>query len=371
VGEDAKEFEAAGVYDPNAPNAEDRLATLRYLTDLGATVDQLVAAHKCNELPVLALELQLSADDTMTLDDVVRETGLPADRILALGQTVGLPPSDPDTLRFSQSDAASFRSVEIGRALFGEAATLHFGRIVGNAIARIAEASSSVFLMQVERPLLDRNANELEVAQAHANAAGMIDVIPEFMETLFHAHMLNIVRRVRRYAFEDTHDGLVTLAVGFVDIVGFTPLTYNLEPGALVDLVSEFEGRAMEIATKYDGRVIKSIGDEVMFAAADPASGCAIALELLDAFRDRGAVQARGGVHFGPALSWGGDLYGSTVNCASRVGELAIPHELLVTEALRSAAGGCDAFAFEPAGRRVLRGFPEPVALYSLTGADS
>jgi adenylate cyclase len=127
----------------------------------------------------------------------------------------------------------------------------------------------------------------------------------------------------------------------------------------------------MEIATKYDGRVIKSIGDEVMFAATDPANGCAIALELLDAFRDRGAVQARGGVHFGPALSWGGDLYGSTVNCASRIGELAIPHELLVTDALRSATNGCADFEFEPAGRRMLRGFPEPIALYGLTRASN
>jgi class 3 adenylate cyclase len=104
-----------------------------------------------------------------------------------------------------------------------------------------------------------------------------------------------------------------------------------------------------------------------MFTAEDARNGCQIALDLFDAFREDRTVQARGGLHVGPTLAWGGDRYGATVNCASRIGELAVPYEMLVTDAVRREVGDGSGFDFAPAGRRMLRGFPEPVALFSVT----
>ena len=97
-------------------------------------------------------------------------------------------------------------------------------------------------------------------------------------------------------------------------------------------------------------------------------SGCEVALGLTESFRRDGShVTPRGGVTYGSVLARGGDFYGPTVNLAARVADLAVPDEVLVDEELRrtvSATG--DRFTFESAGRRMLKGFDEPVALYSL-----
>ena len=78
------------------------------------------------------------------------------------------------------------------------------------------------------------------------------------------------------------------------------------------------------------------------------------------------AVLPRGGIAFGEVLVRGGDYYGAVVNLASRLADQAVPSELLVTEQLAEAATGC---TFEPAGRRVMKGFAEPVTVRSLVHA--
>ena len=114
--------------------------------------------------------------------------------------------------------------------------------------------------------------------------------------------------------------------------------------------------------TAHGGRLVKLIGDEVMFATVDVASACAIARGLAEATD----VPARGGLACGEVVTSGGDLYGPTVNLASRIADVAIAGEVLVNDAVVELVTD-DAYAFEPAGRRQLKGFAEPVRLWSLT----
>ena len=67
---------------------------------------------------------------------------------------------------------------------------------------------------------------------------------------------------------------------------------------------------------------------------------------------------------YGEVLSRDGDYYGPLVNLASRIADLAVPNEILVTAELRDAVGGD---RFSAAGRRMLKGFDEPVELYALS----
>ena len=116
--------------------------------------------------------------------------------------------------------------------------------------------------------------------------------------------------------------------------------------------------------------MVKHIGDEVMFVAVDPNAACEIALELVEAVETLGrGVRPRGAVAFGPVLQRAGDYYGPVVNLASRVAELAVPYEILVTEELVHAAEHWS-LAFKPAGRRMLKGFEEPVSLWELQRDD-
>jgi len=100
-----------------------------------------------------------------------------------------------------------------------------------------------------------------------------------------------------------------------------------------------------------------------MFTSVTPSTACDIAAELVKAF-SANQMTPRGGLSFGPVLARGGDYYGPIVNLASRIADQAVPGEVLATPAV--AAGAPD-HEFTPAGRRVLKGFPEPVDLVSLS----
>ena len=76
------------------------------------------------------------------------------------------------------------------------------------------------------------------------------------------------------------------------------------------------------------------------------------------------ASSPRGGVAFGDVITRHGDYYGTVVNLASRLAELAVPGEVLVDGSAASSAG--KPFAFRPAGRRLLKGFDEPFEVFSL-----
>ncbi len=161
-----------------------------------------------------------------------------------------------------------------------------------------------------------------------------------------------------------TDRALFRVAVGFVDLVGFTPLSHRMGSRELSDFIGQFENRAFRLAAENGGRIVKHIGDEVMFVAIDPVDGCRLALALMTEFADDG-IQPRGGLAFGDVVARQGDYYGEVVNLASRLADLAIPGEVLADDNVRSAAAA-GPLVFESAGRRQLKGFDEPVPVYSV-----
>lgn len=113
--------------------------------------------------------------------------------------------------------------------------------------------------------------------------------------------------------------------------------------------------------------MVKHIGDEVMFAAVDPAAGAHIALESVRRFAAEDRVAPHAGIGYGVVLGRGGDYYGSVVKLASRTADIAVPNEILVTEVVVLGARDDDGLTFEPAGRGQLKGFDDPVPLWSLS----
>lgn len=162
------------------------------------------------------------------------------------------------------------------------------------------------------------------------------------------------------------------LAVGFVDLVGYTSRTAEMEPAELIDFVGEFRERTTEVVTRHGAQVVKHIGDEIMFSAMDPMTACHVASDLIDAFDATGA-SPRGGVTSGPVVARHGDLYGPVVNLASRLADAAVPGELLVPVSLVDDAGSIEAdtdgdggLRFVAAGRRQLKGFDRVVEVASV-----
>lgn len=134
------------------------------------------------------------------------------------------------------------------------------------------------------------------------------------------------------------------LTIGFVDLVGYTALSQELDPDELARLVARFEALAYDTVAALGGRVVKMIGDEVMFVADTCEVGASIALALtggVDA--DELLPVARAGLAAGPVVAREGDYFGPTVNLASRLVEIAKPGSVLVSsdvhDALASRAG--------------------------------
>ncbi|HYC55776.1 MAG TPA: adenylate/guanylate cyclase domain-containing protein, partial [Candidatus Binatia bacterium] len=292
---------------------------------------------------------------------------LPVADILSLSLAAGLPPSQPDDLAFTEADLLLFEVFRGGSALFGETATRRFTRVVGSSLTRIAEAAVTLFQANVEQPILDAGGSELTVARRNLQAVESLEGVRGLISSLFGAHVETAIRRLREARVDRAVDH-VLFAVGFIDLVGFTTLTQRMQSRELADLVERFEETAYDVVAAHDGRVVKLIGDEVMFVTRGAGAACEVALSLLEQFARDASVTPRGALAYGQMLVRSGDYYGPVVNLASRVAQIAIPSELLVTAEVAANAGRAD-IAFEPAGRRMLKGFDEAVPLFAATRA--
>src|SRR6266404_982348 len=267
----------------------------------------------------------------------------------------GLRPSDGDHVRELRGRRAVLRSAS--------AAALHPR---ARLVARTHRRSRGLALPRQRRaPLVERGASELALAQANLRAVQTLDTIPNAVRAMFRAQVEVAIRRNRAARPERAMQDTVRLTVGFVDLVGYTRLSQQLDARALGALVERFEALASDAVAARDGRLVKLVGDAVMFVAVGAGAACDIALTLLERFADDPAVAPRGGLAEGRLLARGGDYYGPAVNLASRIGELAVPREILVTAEV-AADAGAGRFRFEPAGRRILKGFDAPVMLYAV-----
>lgn len=219
-------------------------------------------------------------------------------------------------------------------------------------------------LADVESQMLMDGSSQLELAQAVEEGAGLIDGFAERLDPLLRRHVLQSIERSRRTIINPTERFVYRYAVGFVDLVGFTAISGDMGARELSVFLREFEGHTHDVVTSAGARLVKLIGDEVMFVPDDPAAACRAGSELMRGFgADHEQVLPCRGLAYGDVLVRGGDYYGAVVNLASRLADEAVPLELLVTEPLAEAT---ESWSFEPAGRRMVKGFDEPIPVRSL-----
>ena len=366
TGSEEQAWQAAGLYDPEAPEAADRRALLEYLAGEGVTTEQMVYAEEIGALSSAAGDLRVRPGERISAREVAGRAGIDLDLAARVWRAVGLPFADPDAPVYTDADIESFGSFRVAGELFGEESVLRFTRMVGASMARIAEGAVTSFLVDVEGPILEGRRGELALAHANVQAVSALAAVPPLMDTLFRHHVEAAIRRFRTARAGDPGAGMARLAVGFVDLVGYTSASQRLAPNELAALVADFEAKTYDAVVTSGGRVVKLIGDEVMFVALGTDAACDAVLTLVELFDESTAVP-RAGVAVGDLLARGGDYYGSVVNLASRIADLAVPREVLVTTAVRDdVTRASGSYRFDPAGRRLLKGFDDPVELCSL-----
>lgn len=361
-----EEYRAAGLYDPVDNEGTGRLELLDWLDEQGFTLDEIVRGFETNAIGSMAGDRRMVPGERLDRATAIERSGLAADDFDDFSTALGFVPLDTspaDEVGYTEAEIAVLVAVGALAEMFSRESAIGLLRVMGSAIARIAEASVSVFLNDVESSHLLAGATELELAHKVYEAVGLLDELGRQFEPILRRQMLQATERTRRTTVGDLERFAFRYAVGFVDLVGFTAHSRDMPPNELAAFMGEFEGQAHDVATKAGARVVKLIGDEVMFVATNPSAACQAGRALMEAFASTSGVMPRGGLAYGNVVLRGGDYYGAVVNLASRLVDEAVPLELLVTDDLADAATEC---MFEPAGRRMVKGFDEPVAVHSL-----
>ncbi len=152
-------------------------------------------------------------------------------------------------------------------------------------------------------------------------------------------------------------------AIVFFDLTGYTRLTEERGDAAAADFALRLAELVQEVASRYNGRPVKLLGDGVMLHFAAPPDAVMCAFELVDRTLEAGLPPAHVGVNAGPVIVRDGDYFGRTVNIASRVADYARSHEILVTPEVRAATGS-EAIDFEAIGPVDLHGVREKMTLF-------
>src|SRR5438876_1244502 len=109
----------------------------------------------------------------------------------------GLAPVTSEDAAFTELDVESFRTFAAGAALFGERAVLQLTRVLGESVARVAEAALALFIANVELPAREKQASSLALAQANLTATQSLTALPSTLEAFLRAHLEAAMRRQR------------------------------------------------------------------------------------------------------------------------------------------------------------------------------
>jgi adenylate cyclase len=356
------EGEIPGAEDRQGHDPDDELRA--WLVAHGADPDGVDPLGFDGRAEALAGDLVLRRGAELSAREVAARAGSSLDKVVGMFRDLGVAVPDLDAPQFTDVDVMFVERMSMAGEL-GIVRGPDLLRVVAGAMERIAEAAVAVYVQGPEEDLRRRWATVFECARSNMMATELALDLGTGLGPVFRHHMRQAVARQRVIQEGVSRREMARLAIGFVDLVGSTTLQAGLDPAALGEQVSRFEARAFDVTAAGGGRLVKFIGDEIMIAAVDPVAGMRIVRDLVAAFTDDG-TQPRGGLVFGEVLFRHGDYYGPVVNLAARLVDAAIPGEALVDGSVVEALKDEDDLCFEPAGRRMLKGFDVPVAVWSL-----
>ena len=305
-----------------------------------------------------AERLLLGSEPRYTRREVAELAGVSQDRATRLWRSLGFATPAEDDVVFTDADVDALRSVTAMHDAGQIDASLEFAlsRAIGQAMARLTEWQVDMLRRRVLAQAADpRQAEELSAAGLDA-AAALIPGVEKLQHYVWRRHLLAAGDRMLAAGAEPSETAPMT--VGFADIVGFTSLSRGLSESRLAEFLEAFESSAAAVVTERGGRVIKTVGDEIMFVADRATDGADIGLDLADRISALdGRPDLRIGLAHGPVLRRLGDVYGTVVNLASRLTALAHPGTVMVDRELASALEGDPRYEPRKLRRVSVRGF--------------
>ena len=309
--------------------SEPQPRTMRDLLEAsGVPKDDIDRAEADGTLGLLATDQIILGDQhpKYTQAEVEALSGLGEDAA-RFWRALGLTDPPPDAVVFNDFDVEMLQLVDqmLELGLVEKDVALQMARVIGSSISRVASAQVDAIEAQIDEPVLEDGTQPAVV-----RARMLLPSMPHILEYAWRRHMQVAVRRRMVREAGSSSETLVT--VGFADLVGFTALSQQIDEHELAAVVDRFESTAYDIVAALGGRVVKMIGDEVMFAVDGAGVGVEIGLSLAEAYHDDESLSdVRVGLACGPVLEREGDLYGPTVNLASRIVSIAYAGSVVVS----------------------------------------
>jgi adenylate cyclase len=333
------------------------------LAALGASDEDIDRAESQGWLPLLAFERTLlPGARKYDLAALVAAAGIDEALARGLWRAVGFPDVPEGAAVFTDRD------VEAARLAFAQATPRELAdgtllqqvRVIGGSLARVAAVEAVGFTDRLAE-MKEGGATDEEIALTILDDS-RLDQIGVLIDYVHRLQLRAAVwRRTVLAAEPDT-----AIAVGFADLAGYTSLSGALDAGSLSDLVARWEAVAYDAVVTNGARVVKTIGDEVMYVGL-PRDTVAASLALRDAASAAGLPPLRIGLAAGMVVARDGDYFGPVVNLASRLTELAQPGEVLVPAPLRDelAPSAGDELRWVPKGTQPVRSIG-PIEVFAL-----
>jgi adenylate cyclase len=327
------------VSDDNAAGGTPEAPDPELVTDLVARVERYL----------------LGGERKYTRVDMAEKSGMDLDETRSLWRALGFASAEDDDRAFTDADVEALSNVRelASEAEISDDVMRAMTRMIGQSFARLASWQGQLVIETVTK-------------SPDMLADGTGDRVLELVE-----HLIPLTARLHEYVWRrqlaayfsrtagNAGDGAErTQAVGFADMAAFTTFTRRSSEAQLRGVLERFESVATDIVADNRGQIVKTIGDEVLFVADRPIDGAEIALALVEAAGDDEELpELRVGLAAGTVVSRLGDVFGQTVNIASRLTSIARPGSILVDEGMRDVLDGDERYALSTLRPVSVRGY--------------
>jgi adenylate cyclase len=289
---------------------------------------------------------------------VAELSGVPLERTRRLWRALGFADSDDDDPVYTDADVAALGSLSalIESGFVGPEAEATIARAMGQALSRLADWQTDMLAEVLSGSGPDGERRRGSPADAVEAARTLLPFLRDLQDYVWRRHLAaNADRLLAATGGGDSRE----LAVGFADLVGYTLRSRGMGGRELGDMVEDFESTAAEVIARHSGRVVKTVGDGVLFTSASAVEAAEIALDLPDEWSAEDRPPLRVGAAYGQVLTRLGDIYSPVVNLASRLTSLARPSTVLVDRELARRLRGRPGYRVRPLRRVSVRGYDE------------
>jgi adenylate cyclase len=302
--------------------------------------------------PREALErLLLDGPRRYTRAQVAELAGLPGERTRQLWRALGFADVPEDDPAFTDADVTALArlSALIDSGFVEPGAAASIARAMGQSLSRLADWQTDMLASVLAGAGTDSAADVLSSTEQ------LLPLMRELQDYVWRRHLAANADRL--FLIGPGAVDRRELAVGFADLVGYTSRSRGMGGRELGAMIEDFEGLAADVIARNHGRVVKTVGDAVLYTCTEPADAVEIALRLPEEWSADDRPPLRVGAAFGPVLTRLGDVYSPVVNLASRLTSLARPSTVLVDQQLARHLRGVPHYRVRPLRRVSVRGY--------------